>query len=137
MSTGAFEATNETYHGDMASTDDVEPRVAALEVRADVLEGGQGAVLGLLRDQGLKLVEHDARFDRIDATLDGHTATLAAHSAVLAAHSARFDQVDATLAEHTATLAGHTATLAGHTARFDQVDAKLDLIVGWIQSQPD
>ena len=92
----------------MASNEELERRVAALELKFAVSEGGHDAVIGLLKDQSRTLAAHQARLDHVDARLDRIDARLAAHDA-------RFDQVDRTLIEH---------------------GSKLDLIVDWIQRQP-
>ncbi|GAA0616443.1 hypothetical protein GCM10009547_18120 [Sporichthya brevicatena] len=113
----------------MASNEELEQRVAALELKFAVSEGGHDAVIGLLKDQSRTLAAHQAWLDQVDARLAGHDARFDQIDARLAGHDARFDQID--------------ARLTAHDARFDQVDrtlvehgTKLDVIVDWIQRQP-
>jgi hypothetical protein len=99
----------------MASVDDLDRRVTALEARVRSNEvdiagvngklhailGGQDVLLGMVREQGCVLARQEAK--------------LAAHDEKFTEHGNRFDGMD---------------------ARFDGIDGKLDMIVGWIQPQP-
>jgi hypothetical protein len=106
----------------MASVDDLDRRVTALEARVrsnevdiagvngklQAILGGQDVLLGLVREQGRVLARQEAK--------------LAAHDEKFTEHDARFERID--------------ARFDGIDARFDGIDGKLDMIVDWIQPQP-
>jgi hypothetical protein len=100
----------------MASVDDLDRRVTALEARVRANEVGMTTV---------------------GAKLDSHTAILDSHTAILESHSAKLAELAGGQEVILGSLREHGVLLAHHDARFDGVDAKLDIIVGWIGSQPD
>ena len=118
------------YHRCMASIGENERRIAALEMNTELLAGGQAAILDLLRQQGRELAAHtltlaeiDARFDQVDARFNQVDARFNQVDARFNQVDARFDQVDARFERMDATLADH--------------GGKLEMMVAWIQRQPD
>jgi uncharacterized coiled-coil protein SlyX len=113
----------------MESFEGLEPRLTALEARAQATEiglstaneklngviGGQDVMLGMLIGQGQMLESQGQMLESQGQMLESQGQMLESQRQKLEDHGQK---------------------LAEHDLRFDRVDAKLDLVVTWIQSQP-